>query len=263
MKRMMKKGIKIILPAIFIALIFIAAALYFNLKNFTLKKVVMADGQEIYLMGTFHSEHFKRYANYSVEEMINAINNIEPDAVFIEARENSYTEYGVVDGPIDMCVAYCYCIDNNIPVEMIDYWKIDNDFKTGTTTEDRDDHINENIMEKRKCYENQSVLVVCGFGHLNAQAKRLIEAGGRTEHIAYVSSVFDGGATNFTYPSELCDVWEKRALFYGHTIPKLVQEDDTLNDDIKAAWAEDDNNAFYNRQMEYCKLFQNNLLYMD
>lgn len=77
-------------------------------------------------MGIFHSEHFKRYANYSIEEMTNAINNIEPDLVFIEARESSFTEYGVVDGPVDMCVAYCYCLYNNIFVEMTDYWKIDN-----------------------------------------------------------------------------------------------------------------------------------------
>ncbi|MBO5337096.1 MAG: hypothetical protein J6A94_08235 [Lachnospiraceae bacterium] len=84
----------------------------------------MAEQQEVYIMGTFHTEHFERYANYSIEEMINAINSIEPDVVFIEARENRFTEYGVVDGTIDMCIVYSYCFDNNIPVEMIDYWEI-------------------------------------------------------------------------------------------------------------------------------------------
>lgn len=253
----------IIIMVIFALLILIVAVLYVNLRNFTVKKIAMDDSQEIYLMGTFHSEHFKRYANYSMEEMIAAINHIEPDVVFIEARESSYIEYGVVDGPVDMCVAYCYCMDNGIPVEMIDYWKIDNDFKENTTTDERDDRIHENIMEKLALYENQRVLVICGFGHLNAQTERMLEAGGRREHIAHKSSLFQGGQSEFTYPGQICDVWEKRALFYGHTVPRLVQADDTLNEDTKAKWAEDENNAFYNSQMKYCELFQNHKLYLD
>ncbi len=192
----------IIITVIFALLILIVAVLYVNLRNFTVKKIAMDDSQEIYLMGTFHTEHFKRYANYSMEEMIAAIDHIEPDAVFIEARESSYIEYGMVDGPVDMCVAYCYCMDNGIPVEMIDYWKIDNDFKGNTTTDERNDRIHENIMEKR-------------------------------------------------------------VLFYGHTVPRLVQADDTLNEDTKAKWAEDENNVFYNSQMKYCELFQNHKLYPD
>ena len=117
---MTKKKKRIVTLSIIITLvILVVVALYVNLKVFTVKKVLMADEQEVYIMGTFHTEHFERYANYSIEEMINAINSIEPDVVFIEARENSYTEYGVVDGPIDMCIAYSYCSDNNILVEMI------------------------------------------------------------------------------------------------------------------------------------------------
>lgn len=118
-------------------------------------------------------------------------------------------------------------------------------------------------MEKRKLYENQKVLVICGFGHLNAQAKRLIRGGGQREHIAHKSSVFSGEASDFIYPDPICDVWEKRVFFYGHTVPRLVWADDILNEDIKAKWAEDENNAFYDWQMEYCKLFKNNQLYVD
>ena len=162
-----------------------------------------------------------------------------------------------------MCVAYCYCLDNNISVEMTDYWKIDNNFKANTTTDERDKHIHKNIMEKLDLYKNQRILVICGFGHLNIQTKLLVKAGGQKEHISHISSVFNGETADFIYPGQICDVWEKRVLFYGHTIPKIIQEDNTLNEDIKAAWAEDNNNTFYNSQMEYCKLFQNNMLYMD
>lgn len=262
MKQRAKKTI-IIISIILTLLVLTAVILYANIKNFTVRKVIMTDGQEIYLMGTFHTEHFRQYANYSIEEMISAINNIAPDVVLIEARENSFLEYGVVDGPIDMCVAYCCCMDNGIPVEMIDYWKIDNDFKENTTTKDRDDHIHENIMEKLKSYQNQRILVICGFGHLSAQTGRLIESGGQREHISHISSLFKKEASDFTYPTQICDVWERRTLFYGHTVPQLVQADDTLNEETKATWAEDENNYFYNRQMEYCELFQNNKLYMD
>lgn len=108
----------------------------------------MPNEQEIYIMGTFHAEHFEQHANYTIEEMINAINNIKPDVVFIEAREESFIEYGVVDGPIDMCIAYSRCTENNIPVKMIDYWEITNDSKTSTTTDERDDRIRNNITKK-------------------------------------------------------------------------------------------------------------------
>ncbi len=262
MKKRVKKAVKIV-SGILAIVVITAVILYVNLKNFTVKKVLMTDGQEIYLMGTFHTEHFRRYANYSMEEMINAISNIKPDVVFIEARENSFAEYGVVDGPIDMCVAYCYCMDNGIPVEMIDHWVIDNDFKANSTTNERDDHIHENIMEKRILYEKQKVLVICGFGHLSAQTGRLLESGGHRETISHISSLFDKGASGFTYPGQICDVWERRVLFYGHTIPEIVQADDSLDEDVKALWAEDENNSFYNWQMEYCELFRNNKLYMD
>lgn len=261
---MTKKKKRIMIVSIVISLvIFIVAALYINLKAFTVKKVLTSGQQEVFIMGTFHTEHFERYANYSIEEMINAINSIKPDVVFIEARENSYTEYGVVDGPIDMCVAYSYCFDNAVPVEMIDYWEITNDSKTNTTTAERDDHIHNNIKEKLADYENKRILVICGFGHLNAQTERLIEAGGQKKHISHKGDLFKGENEDFVYPGMLCDVWEERVLFYAHTVPQLVRENDVLNEETKAKWPEDVDDSFYNWQMKYCKLFEENHLYMD
>ena len=261
---MTKKKKRIIIISLIITLvILIVVVLYVNLKVFTVQKVLMPEQQEVYIMGTFHTEHFERYANYSIEEMINAINSIEPDVVFIEARENSFIEYGVVDGPIDMCVAYSYCFENNIPVEMIDYWEITNNSKTNTTTDERDDHIHNNIMEKLADYENKRILVICGFGHLNAQTERLIEAGGQKQHISHKSDLFKGKNEDFVYPSMVCDVWEKRVTFYAHTVPQLVQENDALDEKTKANWPEDVDDSFYNWQMEYCKLFETNKLYID
>lgn len=258
-----KRKRRMIISIAITSIILIGVVLYVNLKVFTIKKVFLSGQQEVYIMGTFHTEHFKRYANYSIEEMINAIANIKPDVVFVEARENSFTEYGVVDGPIDMCVAYSYCIENNIPVEMIDYWEITNDSKTNTTTEERDDCIHTNIMEKLAVYENKRVLVICGFGHLNAQTERLIKAGGKEQTLSHKRNLFKGKKEGFVYPSMLCDVWEQRVLFYAHTVPRLVQENDALNEETKAKWPEDTEDSFYNRQMEYTELFEGNHLYKD
>lgn len=243
-------------------LLIMTTVIYINLKCFTVKKVQSEGGQEVYLMGTFHMDHFDPLANYSVEEMLDAIENIDPDVVFIEAREESYEQYGVVDGPVDMCIAYCYCQDNNIPVEMVDYWKVDNEnYKTNTTTDDRDDHIHQRIMEKLELYDNKKVLVICGFGHLYPQLNRLLGDGFKKNTIHNVSSLFKSNGREFAYPSGICDVWEKRALFYADAYPESIQADDTINDEVKARWPVDKNHVFYNSQMEYCDLFRLNQLY--
>lgn len=257
----LKKVMKCV--AIILGIVFaLAAVIYINIKSFTVKRVQSKDGQEVYLMGTFHMDHFDSLANYSVEEMLNAIENIDPDVVFIEAREESYEQYGVVDGPIDMCIAYCYCRDHDIPVEMVDYWKVDNEnYKTNTTTDDRDDHIHQRIMEKLELYKNKKVLVICGFGHLYPQVGRLSDDGFKKTKISKVSNLFKGNGKEFSYPSGICDIWEKRALFYADTYPESIQADETINDEVKAQWPVDENHVFYNSQMEYCDLFRSNLLY--
>lgn len=240
----------------------LATAIYINIKCFTVKRLLSTTGQDLYLMGTFHTDHFDPLYNYSAEQMLNAIKNIKPDVVFIEAREESYKEYGVVDGPIDMCITYCYCQDNNIPVEMIDYWKVDNDnFKQNSTTDDRDDHIHQRILEKLKAYENKKVLVVCGFGHLNPQMNRMLNDGFQKEHISHASKLFKSAGNEFTYPSSICDVWEQRTLFYCYTYPESIQKDETINDDVKSQWPVDKNHTFYDWQMKYCDLFRKNKLY--
>ena len=257
----LKKVLKCIAVTLGIILILMVIA-YINLKNFTVKRVQSEGGQDVYIMGTFHVNHFDSWANYSIEEMLNAIENIDPDVVFIEAREESYEQYGVVDGPVDMCIAYSYCQDNDIPVEMVDYWKVDDDdFKQNTTTDNRDDHIHQRIMEKLGLYENKKVLVICGFGHLYPQVNRLIDEGFEKERIPKVSKLFKGNGKEFAYPSMICDVWEKRTLFYANTFPESIQADATISDEVKAQWPVDENHWFYDSEMKYCDLFKTNQFY--
>ncbi|MBO6232151.1 MAG: hypothetical protein J6O50_16445 [Ruminiclostridium sp.] len=263
MKKHSRLKIVLICIAAVLGILFILAAIfYINLKSFTVKRIKTTDGQDIYLMGTFHTDHFDSLSNYSVEEMLNAIRHIDPDVVFIEAREEYYEKYGVVDGPVDMCITYCYCRDNDIPIEMVDYWKVDNDtYKQNTTTDDRDDHIHQNIMEKLNLYSDKRVLVVCGLGHLYPQVNRLRNEGFKDDSIPDVSGLFNSEGNNFEYPSSVCDIWEQRTLFYAQTYPESIQADETINDDVKSQWTVDENHGFYNSQMKYCDLFRADQLY--
>ena len=53
----LKKVMKCV--AIILGIVFaLAAVIYINLKSFTVKRVQSKDGQEVYLMGTFHMDHF-------------------------------------------------------------------------------------------------------------------------------------------------------------------------------------------------------------
>ena len=257
----LKKAL-ICIGAILAAVLILVALVYINIKNFTVKRLLLSDNQEVYLMGTFHTSHFDSMSNYSVEEMLNAIQNIDPDVIFIEAREEYYKQFGVVDGPVDMCITYCYCQDNSIPVEMIDYWKVtDDSYKQNTTTDDRDDHIHQNIMEKLKLYDDKKVLIVCGFGHLYPQMNRLLDEGLIKENPTHVSRLFKSSGNKFEYPSSICDVWEQRAFFYAHTYPESIQADESISDEVKSQWPVDKNNWFYDSQMEYCDLFKTDQLY--
>ena len=267
-----------ILAGLIVLALLISSVVYINLKSFTVKKIRMSDaqnneqnrGQEVYLMGTFHTSHFDKMANYSIEEMLNAVKNINPDVIFIEAREENFDRLGIVDGPVDMCIAYSYCQDKQIPVEMIDYWKVDNDnFKKNTTTADRDNHMHQNIMKKLKQYDDKKILIICGFGHLYPQYDRLLSAGGKKEKIPHAGNLFKRGAEgiedsgDFKYPTSICHVWEKRSYFYAHTYPESIQADENINDDVKAQWPVDTSDKFYNSQMKYCELFRSNKLYKE
>ncbi len=256
------KKVLICMTAILGIVFALATVIYINIKNFTVNRMLTADGQEVFLMGTFHTNHFDSMSNYSIEEMLNAIHNIDPDVVFIEAREENYEQFGVVDGPVDMCIAYCYCQDNSIPLEMVDYWKVENDsYKQNTTTDDRDDHIHQKIMEKLKLYDDKKVLIVCGFGHLYPQVDRLLEEGLVKESFPHVSSLFKDDVEEFKYPSSICDVWEQRSFFYAYTYPESIQSDETINNDVKLQWPIDENHKFYDSQIKYCDMFRENQLY--
>lgn len=234
---------------------------YLN-KNSLLKKFETTGEQEVYLLGTFHKSHFNKWANYSMEDILSVAQNIQPDVVFIEAREQIFEDYGVVDGPVDMAVVYSYCIENNIPVNFIDWWVVDNNFQSNTTNDKRDDMIFSNIdKELKSIAENKKILVVCGAGHLYEQTERFLDHGFKEQKIDNKSAYFDSQDTEFKYPDRIENVWEQRTYFYAYTYPEVIRQDTTLDDKVKNEFTEGDHDAFYNQQLEFNELFLENRLY--
>ncbi len=107
------KKVFICIAAILGIVLVLAAVFYINIKSFTVKRLQSTVGQDIYLMGTFHTDHFDAISNYSVEEMLNAIQNINPDVVFIPAIAICDTHINrTVNDPILFIVLFS-CLDKN------------------------------------------------------------------------------------------------------------------------------------------------------
>lgn len=234
---------------------------YLN-KNSLLKKFETTQNQEVYLLGALHENHFNKWINYSMEDLLSVVQNVQPDVVFLEAREQYFKDYGVVDGPIDMTVVYSHCKDNDIAVEMIDWWVMDNGFQSNTTNNKRDDMIFANIDNKSNTIPaNSKILVVCGAGHFYEQTKRLINNGFEPKGIKNKATYFDSQNVDFKYPVSVEAVWEQRSYFYAYTYPDIVGQNKTLDENIKSEFTKDDHDAFYQQQLEYCDLFLKNELY--
>lgn len=261
---MVKKYIQRILMfslVAFLIFLFVVWNRYLN-KYSLLTRYVTSKEQDVYILGTFHTYHFNKLLNYSMEDMLSVIENVEPDVVFIEAREEYFQQYGVVDGPIDMSVAYSYCLDNNIQVEMIDWWVVDNNYQSGTTSDVRDDNIFNNIKIKLQNLEkNKKVLVICGAGHFYEQQNRFEEEGFIKKRVLSKKSYFISDNKFFSYPTNLINTWEKRAYFYSYTYPDIINMDDNLNENIKKQFTSGNHDAFYKQQLEYCDLFKDNTLF--
>lgn len=235
---------------------------YLN-KNSLLGRFITKQNQEVYLLGTFHVNHFNKWLNYSMEDMLSVVENVAPDVVFIEAREKYFQEYNVVDGPIDMNIVYSYCLDNGIRVEMIDWWEVDNHYQSNTTSTLRDDHIFSNIKDRlQQLEEGEKVLVVCGAGHFYAQSERFCKEGFEKRAIASPKSYFET-EEEFKYPIGAAEIWEKRAYFYAYTYPEIIDMDESLDESIKLQFTGGDHDAFYRQQTEYCDLFEENILYTE
>lgn len=264
-----KKTSKIILLVISIILLIaiIIGAFFWNkyINKYTaLKAFETPKSQQIYFLGTMHDDHFNKLLNYSIQDVQNVIENINPDIVFIESREKYFNEYNVIDGPIEMSIVYSYCSENSIKVELVDYWEVDEKYLSKNDEDNkaaRDDKIFSNIIEKLNSVDNNSrVLIIYGRGHTDAQSNRFMGNGFREMKIHNIKEIFTNNS-KFLYPKTVTDTWEKRAYFYAYTLPDIVQNTPGLPDEIKNQFIGGNKEAFYLQQMEYSKIFLANELF--
>jgi len=263
-KAKVKRTIRIALSLVLLVAL-AAGGLFWNKylnKNSLLGKYETPKAQDVYILGTLHKNHFNRWLNYSMADILSVVETVQPDVVFIEAREAYFKDYGVIDGPIDMAVVYSYCIDQDIPVELIDWWVVDNSFKSNTTSDKRDDQIVGNIADKLETIKaDTTILVVCGSGHFYEQAERFQNNGFKKQKIKNKAAYFDNQNKAFEYPTSVEKIWEQRAYFYAYTFPEIIEQDQSLDDEVKAEFTEGDHDAYYEQQLNYNTLFSNNALY--
>jgi len=225
----MKKKILIAVSVILILCIGFAAFWYFTYlyKYNQIVEFRNDRDQDIYMLGTYHSQHFNKSMGYSMADIVNCIKNVDPDVVLIEAREETFDAYGAIDGPIDMILAYSYCVQEGIDVGMIDYWKIDDDTRPNTTDKYRDDNIHTNILEKLDSIDEGSrVMIICGDTHLHEQTKRFKADGYEWVNIQNRRSLFEGQG-EFVYPEVMSEVIEGKIAYL------TVFADDEINSNVE------------------------------
>ncbi len=237
--------------------------MYFN-KYYQLKKFTTQKNNELYFLSTLHNLHLKKWTHYSLEDILNVVKNLKPDTVLIEAREEYFKDYGVVDGAVEMAVVYAYCTENNIPVKFIDWWKVDNNYQVEQKTKDkkadtkRNDMMFKNITKHLKA--NEKTLLICGRLAATEQSVYFKNNNFAPAKISHRKKLFESTET-FTYPESLEEVWEKRAHFYAYEYAQKIHDDKKLTDEVKAKFPLN-NEGFFNWQKRYCILFKQNKLHI-
>lgn len=198
-----------------------------NKENLVSKYTTLKE-QTVYTVGTLHDAHFDREQDYSLKDLESLLENLNPDYIFIEAREESLEEYDVIDGPIEMIYAYSYGLEHDIPVRLIDYWKIDNNIVTNFSDDFRDNQIFYNMNEKLKEIEaDKTIVVLYGASHYFYQKPRIELSGWREGKIDNIQDLFQSNTDEFTYPKGMEAVIDKKMDYAQFIIPEIARENIT------------------------------------
>ena len=264
------KNLRKILLIVVAAIVILVASLFslwFHYANkYNLIKEYSYDGnKDVYILGTLGKHHFNRFNNYSFENLCDAIDNINPDLILITARQDHYDLHSIIDGDIDMCVAYAKCLQNNIPVNMVDWWMLDNIYPEEQTTNLRDDNIFIKICRIMKNIQpNTKVLIITGTKHFYELTPRFEVAGWKKLKIEDKGKIFKsnrGDGQSFEYPPLASKIWRDRAYFYAYTFPNRIKNYESLCEQKKKKYLNADHSKFYRKQIKYCRYLIENKLY--
>lgn len=230
-----------------------------NKENLVSKYTTLKE-QTVYTVGTLHDAHFDRERDYSLKELESLLEKLKPDYIFIEAREESLEEYDVIDGPIEMIYAYSYGLEHDIPVRLIDYWKIDNNIVTNSSDDFRDNQIFYNINEKLKEIEaNKTIVVMYGASHYFYQKPRIELAGWREGEIDNIQDLFQSNTDEFAYPKSMEAVIDKKIDYAQFIIPEIAKENITNQNVLESFLQVDMKGTLEN----YKKIVRENMLYKE
>ncbi|MGN0247713.1 MAG: hypothetical protein ACI4S1_03225 [Roseburia sp.] len=193
--------------------------------------------QTVYTVGTIHGEHYNEERDYSIKDIESLLINIDPDYIFIEAREETLEMYDVIDGPIEMIFAYSYGKEHSIPVKLIDYWEINNDFMSNSTDDYRDNQIFLNIDKNlTEIEEGKTIVVLYGASHFYFQKPRIEMAGWSENEIDSVSALFESDTDEFVYPNCMEEEIGKKIDYAETILPEIAKEnitDKKVLDDVQ------------------------------
>ena len=165
--------------------------------------------QKLLMKTSFRRKHFYPQCEYSLQDIQSVIENVNPDYVFIECREEIFDTYQALDGPQEFQFIYAYCIDHNISVELIDWYLTDNETitKTNSTSDERDNKIFYNIYDKmHQVKEGETVLICYGDMHFYYQQPRMERAGWEKIELEDTKQFFVSKQEGFLYPESMLQI---------------------------------------------------------
>ena len=136
-------------------------------RNSEFVKMTKGD-QKIYILGTWHGANWTS-KEFSLQHLGSVVENLEPDVLLLESRQEQLDLDNLADGPLEMLFSNLTARKIGIPVKGIDWWDIDLS-NPGQTDDLRDGNIMKNILKYSK--GEKKVLIFIGKAHVSTlQAK--------------------------------------------------------------------------------------------
>ena len=205
-------GVAVLILSLFF-IIFIDAKLIFwylfKKKTFKRRMIRQYKKSNITLtyLGTLHHMHYT-FKEYNFLHIKAILENMKPDLLLIESRQEEINKGNLADGPIEMVYTHLRAKQLGIPVKGIDYFN-ETTGKPGSTNKPRDLMMFNKLTSELDGYHN--VLVIVGATHM-LMHKRMLKNHGFKRYKLSKSLMDD----YFTYPQD-------EVFAFPKALPELIQ----------------------------------------
>ncbi len=174
-------------------------------RNSHFVKISNQQDHEIFLLGTIHDDHINN-AYFSFANIEAIIENLKPQLLLIESRQNELENDRIGDGPCEMPFAYLIAKKIDIPVLGVDWWEKSNDRRS--SNENRDDHIFQNILSNMQT--KGPMLVLLGYSHIQEMLSRFHKQGYAEQSISNKDAYFQLKHKIFFFPKGMTSAISQR-----------------------------------------------------